>query len=231
MKTRHIPPALLTFAFVMAGCAGEQAAEDASEGAGQSYPNIATSIAFENDQVVVQTLTSEAGVWAGEHGHDGNQLAIALTGITQTYRVDGEETDVTYADGEAFWVDAIESHDHVVKEAALSAVMITLKELKAGMGTGQTYPNADPTVVFENDYVIVQKLLQEPGQWAGEHSHTGNQIVVVLKGGTTTYREGGEETEVTRADGEAFWLEATEAHDHATTSDSATEALLVTLKG
>ena len=231
MNTRQITPALVTFAFVMAGCAGEQAAEDASEGAGQSYPNLAAPLVFENDRVVVQTVSVEPDVWAGEHGHEGNQLGVSIDGGTQTYRVDGEETDVTYAVGEAFWVDAIESHDHVVKEVGLSAVIITLKELKAGMGTGQTYPNVDPTVVFENDYVIVQKLSQEPGQWAGEHSHAGNQIVVVLKGGTTTYREGGEETEDTRADGEVFWLEATEAHDHATTSDSATEALLVTLKG
>ncbi|MCZ6915500.1 MAG: cupin domain-containing protein [Gemmatimonadetes bacterium] len=229
MKARHITPALLTFAFVMAGCAGEQAAEDASEGAGQSYPNLAAPLAFENDRVVVQTISVEPDVWAGEHGHEGNQLGISIDGGTQTYRVDGEETDVTYAVGEAFWVDAIESHDHMVKEAGLSAVLVTLKELKAGMGTGQTYPNIDPTVVFENDYVIVQKLTSEPGQWVGEHSHAGNQIAIVLKGGTTTYRVGDEETVVSHADGEVFWVEATDAHDHA--DDSATEALLVTLKG
>jgi quercetin dioxygenase-like cupin family protein len=213
----------------MAGCAGEQA-EDAAEGPGQSYPNIATTIEFENDQVVVQTISSQAGVWAGEHGHDGNQLAIALTSITQTYRVDGEDTDVTYADGEAFWVDAIEAHDHMVEEGVVDAIMVTLKELKAGMGTGQTYPNSDPTVVFENDYVIVQKLTAEPGQWLGEHTHAGNQIAVVLSGGSTTYRMDGEETEVSREDGEVFWVEAA-THDHATSSDNATEALLVTLKG
>ena len=230
MKARQITPAVLTLAFVLAGCASEEAAEDASEGAGQNYPNIATALAFENDQVVVQTLTSEAGVWAGEHGHDGNQLAIALTGITQTYRVDGNDTDVTYADGEAFWVDAIETHDHMVEAGGVEAIMVTLKELKAGMGTGQTYPNSDPTVVFENDYVIVQKVTAEPGQWVGEHTHAGNQIAVVLSGGTTTYREDGEETEVSRVDGEVFWVDAV-THDHTTSGDTATEALLVTLKG
>ena len=58
---------------------------------------------------------------------------------------------------------------------------------------------------------LAQQIVSEPGQWTGEHSHDGNQLVVVVKGGTMVYREGGEETEVTYADGEVFWVYAVAA--------------------
>ncbi len=103
-------------------------------------------------------------------------------------------------------------------------------EMEAMRGVAQTYPNLPANVVFENDRVVAQRLASEPGVWAGEHSHTGNQLVVVLKGGTQTYREGGEETSVTFEDGDVFWVEPTEAHDHATTSESPFERVLITIK-
>lgn len=54
----------------------------------------------------------------------------------------------------------------------------------------QVYPNLPAEVVFENDRVVAQKIVGEPNVWAGEHAHTGSQMVVVLKGGTVTYRAG-----------------------------------------
>jgi quercetin dioxygenase-like cupin family protein len=45
-----------------------------------------------------------------------------------------------------------------------------------------------------------------------------------------TYREGGEETVVTYEEGDVFWIEATEAHDHGITGESTVEAIIVTRK-
>jgi len=36
----------------------------------------------------------------------------------------------------------------------------------------------------------------------------GNQFVMILKGGTTTFREGGKEREETSKDGDVYWLDA-----------------------
>lgn len=91
----------------------------------------------------------------------------------------------------------------------------------------QTYPNVSVEKVLENDRVLVERVAGQPGQWTGEHSHPGNQLVVILKGGTTTFREGGEEREETSKDGDVFWLDAV-THDHA--AKTATEALLITIK-
>ena len=94
----------------------------------------------------------------------------------------------------------------------------------------QTYPNNTGEVVLENDRVVVQRFIVEPGQWAGEHSHPGNQIAVILKGGETTFREGGEERVETSEDGSVVWIEAIEAHDHGNTGDNPIELLVITLK-
>jgi len=94
----------------------------------------------------------------------------------------------------------------------------------------QTYPNNTGEVVLENDRVVVQRFIVEPGQWAGEHSHPGNQIAVILKGGETTFREGGEERVEISEDGSVVWIEATEAHDHGNTGDNSIELLIITLK-
>ena len=96
-------------------------------------------------------------------------------------------------------------------------------------GEAQTYAQAASTdVAFENDRIIVQRIQFEPGSWVGEHSHAGNQLAVALDGVTTTFREGGEESQQSLAPGEVLWLEATNAHDHKT--DPAGELLLITLK-
>ncbi len=94
----------------------------------------------------------------------------------------------------------------------------------------QTYPNNTGEVVLENDRVVVQRFIVEPGQWAGDHSHPGNQILVILKGGETTFREGGEERVETSEDGSVVWIEATEAHDTGNTGDNSIEFLIITLK-
>ena len=92
----------------------------------------------------------------------------------------------------------------------------------------QKYPNVSTEVVFENDKVVVQKVNYEADKWTGEHSHAGDQLVVVLKGGTTTFKEGGEERKTTGKAGDVVWVDAVEAHDHK--SDTGGEIILITIK-
>ena len=92
----------------------------------------------------------------------------------------------------------------------------------------QKYPNVPAEVVFENDKVVVQKVNYEAGKWTGEHFHAGNQLVVILKGGTTTIKEGGEERKTTDKAGDVLWVNAREAHDHVSATGS--EIILITIK-
>ena len=92
----------------------------------------------------------------------------------------------------------------------------------------QKFPNmADFPVKFDNDRVVVQEISFEPGEWAGEHSHEGGQLVIILDEIKMLYREGGEEFERTFGKGEVFWIDPVK-HDHkALTTGS---AMLVSLK-
>ncbi len=58
----------------------------------------------------------------------------------------------------------------------------------------------------------------------------GNQLAVVVKGGTLTYREAGEETQVTYESGHVYWIDAIAAHDHTAAGDSPVEVILITMR-
>ena len=44
----------------------------------------------------------------------------------------------------------------------------------------QNYPNIDGETLLEDDRVVVQRFILEPGQWEGIHEHPENQLVIVL---------------------------------------------------
>jgi hypothetical protein len=45
------------------------------------------------------------------------------------------------------------------------------------------YPNIPGEDVLENDLVIVQRFVVNPGEWEGVHEHPGNQLYVHIKDG------------------------------------------------
>ncbi|MDH3468230.1 MAG: hypothetical protein OES26_20360 [Gammaproteobacteria bacterium] len=44
----------------------------------------------------------------------------------------------------------------------------------------QHYPNIDGEVLLDDDRVVVQRFVLEPGQWEGIHEHPQYQLVIVL---------------------------------------------------
>lgn len=46
----------------------------------------------------------------------------------------------------------------------------------------QIYPNVEGETLLEDDRVIVQRFVLEPGQWEGVHEHPEHQLVIVLNG-------------------------------------------------
>ena len=81
--------------------------------------------------------------------------------------------------------------------------------------------------MLDNDHVVVQMMEFAPGEWAGEHSHPGNQLVVIVSPTKMLYREGGEETERSFKPGEVFWIDGV-THDHKATSKG--KAVLISMK-
>lgn len=97
----------------------------------------------------------------------------------------------------------------------------------------QNYPNIPGEVVFENDKVVVQRYVVQPGQWEGVHTHSGNQLYVHLKGGEWTMRYGDKKETSVAKDGSVGWMEKvtlSQDHESGNTGKEPIEFLWITLK-
>ena len=97
----------------------------------------------------------------------------------------------------------------------------------------QHYPNIPGEILLENDKLVVQKFVIQPGQWEGVHAHPGNQLYVHLRGGEWTVRYGDRRETSVAEDGSVGWMEAvalSEDHESGNTGDTPIELLWITLK-
>ena len=97
----------------------------------------------------------------------------------------------------------------------------------------QHYPNVSTDVVFENDRMLVQKVVLDPGEWEGIHSHSGNQLFIMQTDGQSTVRYGDQETTSVSRAGSVGWQRAvalSERHESGNTGDTPLEFLWVNLK-
>lgn len=98
----------------------------------------------------------------------------------------------------------------------------------------QYYPNIPGEVLLENDKLVVQRFIVEPGQWEGIHRHPPDQLYVHVKGGQWTVRYGDDESTSVSPDGEIGWsdtglgLEA--RHQSGNTGDEAIDLIWIALK-
>jgi quercetin dioxygenase-like cupin family protein len=116
----------------------------------------------------------------------------------------------------------------------LAAILITLAATPlATRQPYQYYPNIPGEVLLENDRVVVQRFIIEPGQWEGVHSHPGNQVYIHIRGGEWTVRRGEEKRTSYAEDGSVGWMDAidiSEDHESGNTGDTTIELIWVTLK-
>ena len=73
----------------------------------------------------------------------------------------------------------------------------------------QEYPNVEGETLLEDDRVVVQRFVLEPGEWEGIHEHPEHQLVIVLNSTEElVYRFRGSERVFERPDDDdirAFW--------------------------
>ena len=92
------------------------------------------------------------------------------------------------------------------------------------------YANLQGKVVLENERVVVESFVMEPGQWSGRYSPRDNHLQVFIKGGVLTSKESGRA--VLWRDGRVAWRSATERLDDGVinTGQTRIEFVWVTLK-
>jgi len=100
------------------------------------------------------------------------------------------------------------------KWTTVGVVLLGIFAIAGVLWAQQEFPNVSAgEVVLENDKVIVQKLSFETGTWAGEHSHEGGQLVVIIEPVKMLYKENGKEVERKFKPGDVFWIDPVK-HDH-----------------
>ncbi|NKB39364.1 MAG: hypothetical protein GKR93_19705 [Gammaproteobacteria bacterium] len=118
-------------------------------------------------------------------------------------------------------------------------LIITSRAFGAGE---QTYPNVPGEILMEDDRVIVQKFVLEPGQWEGIHSHPEHQLVITLKrSDEVTYRIGDKETkfkfteeDLRNKSHSVFWrpgpVHLSDQHESGNTGSKTLEWIAITFK-
>lgn len=213
-----------------------------------NYPNLQDSdgrVVLTNEHVVLQRLVVPAGEWEGIHSHPGNQIYVHIEGGVWSGRLGGETeySDTVSPDGGVGWMDAIPltagHNSGNTGDTDIDLIYVTLKKdapiTPEAPHSPQEFPDLQLELLLENDRMIVQRAILESGQWTGVHGHPGNQVFLVIKGGTRSERRGGV-SDVSSMDlqaGSVGWLDAldqSEAHDVGNTGDTAMEIVLVTIK-
>ena len=105
----------------------------------------------------------------------------------------------------------------------------------------QEYPNVEGEILLEDDRVIVQRFVLEPGVWEGIHEHPEYQLVIVTNTTdelVTQFR--GSESVITQPDGEpadtlsAFWrpgpIVMSDQHQSGNTGSRPLEWIAITFK-
>ena len=119
----------------------------------------------------------------------------------------------------------------IAAAVALTAASSTVKSVQSG--PYQHYPNIEGEVIFENDKVVVQKYVVQPGEWEGVHAHPGNQLYVHIRGGEWTSENAGKTETYFAEDGSVGWMDALDLsaqHQSGNTGDTPIEFLWITLK-
>ena len=98
----------------------------------------------------------------------------------------------------------------------------------------QYYPNIAGELLLENDKLVVQRFIIEPGEWEGIHPHPPNQLYIHVKGGEWTVKYGDEAKTSLSPDAEIGWSEtgtpASAMHESGNTGDEPIDLIWVTLK-
>ena len=123
-------------------------------------------------------------------------------------------------------------------DTPLEFLWVNLKRSVFGSAQGDTdhqqhYPNIPTEAIFENDRVLVQRYVMQPGEWEGIHTHSGNQLYIMLTDGQWTARHGDQEKTSVSSAGLVDWQRAvdlSEEHESGNTGDTPLEFLWVNLK-
>jgi quercetin dioxygenase-like cupin family protein len=211
-----------------------------------TYADVSGEVVLDNPRVHVERFVVAPGQPTGRHSHAADQLLVFIKGGVLRSADSGRAT--LWRDGRVAWQRAGEPADGGGTNAGSGAIVmicVTLKDVPAtrpGAPIGRppaaalNYPNIPGEDLLENDRVIVQRFVVNPGQWEGVHAHGPNMLYIHVKGGQWAARSKKEPEHLypqADPDGEVGWMspiDISEGHESGNAGKEPIDLIWVTLK-
>jgi quercetin dioxygenase-like cupin family protein len=212
---------------------------------GRVYANLSSPVLLDNERVLVRRVVIAPGEATGRQVAHGEELEVFIHGGVLTSSASGRA--VLWRDGRVAWHGAGETPDEGSTNTGstpIEIVWVTLKPVKTpAPAPGQPpkwrhlgYPNIPGEDLLENDAVIVQRFIVNPGQWEGVHAHHPDMLYIHVRGGQWAARSKHEAEHVypnRSADGSVGWMatiDIGEGHESGNVGDNPIDLVWVTLK-
>jgi predicted metal-dependent enzyme (double-stranded beta helix superfamily) len=204
----------------------------------QSYSNLTGRVLLENERVLVQAFTIQPGQRTGSHTHHDAQLLVFVKGGV----LKSESGRATlWKDGRVQWLEPSDRTDEGSSNAGQTAIElreVTLKPVATSKNNAYgylSYPNVPSEDLLENDRVIVQHFVLNPGQWEGVHGHNANTLYIFIKGGHWLSRATNPPSRLVgnSPDGDVGWMPAIDisaGHESGNTGSAPSDVVWIALK-
>ncbi len=212
---------------------------------GPSYANLQGEVLLDNARVFVRKFILPPGASTGRHTHSGDELLVFIRGGVLT-SASGRST--YWRDGRVVWESAGDQPDDGSTNSGTTPLEMVSVILKPVAPSPQAVPGREPKYryldypsipgedLLENDVVIVQRFLVQPGQWEGVHAHHPDMLYIHIKGGqwaARTIKDGEHTYPDTSADGSVGWMptiDISEGHESGNVGKEPIDLIWVTLK-
>jgi quercetin dioxygenase-like cupin family protein len=242
MRTTTLASFVLWPAFVLSAAG---AATSTPTTQPRSFEALTGHLLLDNNRVYVEKFNLQPGQSTGRHVHPSDQLLIFIKGGVLTAKSTGRAT--LWRDGRVAWQEAAAPADEGSINSGstpIEMVLVTLKPVATASANSDhepkyrylNYPNIPGEDLLENDSVIVQRFVVNPGQWEGVHAHHPDMLYIHIKGGQWAARSKNHPPQPypeASADGSVGWMptiDISEEHQSGNVGSNPIDLIWVTLK-
>ncbi|HMG34793.1 MAG TPA: hypothetical protein VKM94_12725 [Blastocatellia bacterium] len=189
---------------------------------------------FENKYVRLFDVSVPSGAATLFHTHPEDYLFVSIGDANLKAQVlGGQPFDLILKNGETRYSKGPLTHRVQNPEKSVFR-NVTIEVLGSPGGKSDATPlDKVPhhTLVLDNDKVRVSRLVLEPGQSTGMHTHSLSEVAVVVSGGTIENQESGQQPQrMELATGESRWHGEKRTHSIKNIGRSRVEVVAIELK-
>jgi quercetin dioxygenase-like cupin family protein len=209
-----------------------------------TYADLHGEVVLDNERVLVQKLVIEPGQSTGARTNSVDQLLVFIKGGVLK---SAAGRSILWKDGRVQWRSGADRSDAGAVNSGTTPIEIICVSLKPVVSPTKmpangpkyrylNYPNIPGEDLLENDQVIVQRFVVNPGQWEGVHAHHPDMLYIHIKGGQWGARSKSEPEHAYPApspDGEVGWMptiDISEGHESRNIGKEPIDLVWVTLK-